>query len=130
MQKLKSLKLSGFLTILKCCLIGIVTTLVGIVVFAIVLKFTNLNSTGITWVNDIIKGISLFFVVFCLKKKGVEKLPVKSAISGLIYALLSFVIFSILNGGMTFSLAILYDIIFAVIVAVIASIILNLVRRN
>lgn len=130
MNKLKSLKLTGFLTILKCCLIGIVTTLVGIVVFAIALKFTNLNSTAISWVNDIIKGISLFFVVFCLKKKGVEKLPIKSAISGLIYAILSFVIFSILNGGMAFGLGILYDIIFAVIVAVIASIILNLVRKN
>ena len=129
-MKLKSLNLSGFLTILKCCLIGIVATLVGIVLFAVVLKFADLNSTVVTCVNDIIKAVSLFLTVFFLKRKTDGKLLIKAIITGLIYGILTFVIFSILNGGFAFNMSILFDLLFAVIVAAIASIILNIVKKN
>ena len=130
MQKLKSINWSGFLSILKCCLIGIVVTLIGIVFFAIVLKFADLNSTVITAVNNIIKALAIFFMVFCLKKSGNGKLIVKALVAGLIYAVLSFLIFSIMNGGFMFNLSILYDLLFALIVSVIAAVILNLTSKK
>ena len=130
MQKLKSINWSGFLSILKCCLIGIVVTLIGIVFFAIVLKFADLNSTVITAVNNIIKALAIFFMVFFLKKSGNGKLIVKALVAGLIYAVLSFLIFSIMNGGFVFNLSILYDLLFALIVSVIAAVILNLTRKK
>lgn len=130
MQKLKSINWSGFLSILKCCLIGIVVTLIGIVFFAIVLKFADLNSTVITAVNNIIKALAIFFMVFFLKKSGNRKLIVKALVAGLIYAVLSFLIFSIMNGGFVFNLSILYDLLFALIVSVIAAVILNLTSKK
>ncbi len=130
MQKLKSLNWSGFLNILKCCLIGIVVTLVGIVFFAIVLKFTDLNDTVITAVNNIIKAIAIFFMIFFLKKANGEKLIVKAVFAGLIYAILSFIIFSIMNGGFAFNLSVVYDLLFAVIVSVIVAIIVNLTSKK
>ena len=130
MQKLKSINWSGFLSILKCCLIGIVVTLIGIVFFAIVLKFADLNSTVITVVNNIIKALAIFFMVFFLKKSGNGKLIVKALVAGLIYAVLSFLIFSIMNGGFVFNLSILYDLLFALIVSVIAAVILNLTSKK
>ncbi|HJD05962.1 MAG TPA: TIGR04086 family membrane protein [Candidatus Onthoplasma faecipullorum] len=130
MQKLKSINWSGFLSILKCCLIGIVVTLIGIVFFAIVLKFADLNSTVITAVNNIIKALAIFFMVFFLKKSGNGKLIVKALVAGLIYAVLSFLIFSIMNGGFVFNLSILYDLLFALIVSVIAAVILNLTSKK
>ena len=130
MQKLKSINWSGFLSILKSCLIGIVVTLIGIVFFAIVLKFTDLNSTVITAVNNIIKALAIFFMIFFLKKGGNGKLIVKALFAGIIYAVLSFLIFSIMNGGFVFNLSILYDLLFALIVSVIAAVILNLTSKK
>ncbi len=129
MSKIKSVS-SNILPILKSVLIGIATTLAGIVIFALVLKFTNINANAVTYVNDIIKGIAIFLMIFALKRKSNSQLFVKSIIAGLIYAVLSFVIFSILNGGFNFNITFLYDLIFAIIVAAVASVILSLFHKN
>ncbi len=129
-MKLKSINLSGFLTILKCCLLGIVATLIGVVVFAVVLKFTDLNDTVVSIVNDVIKGISIFLCIFLLNRKIEKGLLVKSAFAGLLYGILTYIIFSILNGGFSFDMSLIVDLIFAVVVAVIASVIISLVKRR
>lgn len=130
MQKIKSFNMYGFLTILKCVLLAIAITLVGIVVLAVVLKFADLNSTTISIANNIIKGLAIFFMMFCIKRANGERLLFKSIISGVLYAFLSFVIFSILNGRFMFNMGFVYDLLFAVLVAVIASIILNVLSRK
>jgi len=130
MQKIKSFNFSSILSMLKCCLMGIVVTLVGIVIFAVVLKFADINSTTISYINDVIKGVSIFVMVLCLKKANSDKLLIRSGVGGLLYAGLSFVVFSILNGGFSFNLSFLYDLIFAMIVSVIASIIINVLKRK
>ena len=130
MQKFKSIKWSFILNILKCCLLGIVVTLIGIVIFAVVLKFVDLNSTVISYVNDIIKGVSIFIMMLCIKKLGEEKLLIKSIFAGILYAVLSFIVFSILNGGFAFNLAFIYDLLFAVIVAVLISIIFKILQTK
>lgn len=130
MQKLKSLNWSGAVCVIKCCLIGIVVTLVGIVAFAVVLKFADLSTKVIGYVNDVIKALSIFVMVLLLKKCSGEKLLLKSIFGGVAYAVLSFVIFSILNGSFGLNLSVLYDLLFAVIVAVIASVIINLLNKR
>jgi len=126
MQKLKSISFSGFLSIIKSCLLGIITTLIGVVLLAIVLKFTDLSTSVVSWVNNVIKAVSIFVVVATLKKANGEKLLFKAIFAGVLYAILSFVVFSLLNGSFSLNLSFVYDLLFAVIVAVIASIILNL----
>lgn len=130
MQKMKSIKLSGILNILKCCLLGVVVTLVGIVILALVLKFTDLNSFVVGYLNDIVKAISLFVVIICLKRISEEKLLLKSIIAGCVYTLISFIIFSVLNGSFVINLSLIYDLLFAVIVSVLISIILNVLKRK
>ncbi len=130
MQKLKSIKLSGLLGIIKCCLIGIIATLIGTVIFAFVLKFANLSSTIISYINDVIKLFSIFIMITCIKRSGGDRLFLKAIFAGLIYALLSFVIFSILNGGFVFDLSLIYDLLFAIIVSAIVSVIINILNRK
>jgi len=130
MNKTKSINFTGFLSIVKSVLIGLVITLLGVVVLAILLKFTDLNTNVITWINNVIKGISIFFIITQIKRKGAEKLLIKAIISGVLYAVLSFLIFSILSGGFNLSFALLYDIAFAVIVSIVASILINLLSRK
>ena len=97
MQKIKSINLGGLLNIIKCCLIGIVATLLGTVIFAVTLKFANLSSKAIAYVNDIIKIFSIFIMVMCIRRKDNNRLLLKSIFAGIIYALLVYIVFSILN---------------------------------
>ena len=121
---------SGFLSILRCVLLSLAITLVGIVVLAVVLKFTDLSMSAINSANNIIKGIAIFLMIFCIKRRGADKLLFKSLFAGLLYSVLTFIIFSILNGSLVFSLSVLYDVLFAVIVSVISSVILNLLSKK
>ena len=130
MQKIKSFKLGGFLNIIKCSLIGIIVTLIGTVIFAFVLKFADLSSTIISYINDVIKLFSIFIMVVCLKKTGGDRLFIKAIFAGMIYALLCFLIFSILNGGFVLDLSFVYNLLFAVIVSAIVSVIINIINRK
>ena len=130
MEKEKSGISREIVSIVKSCLLGLVVTLIGTVVLAVVLKFADIPSKVVSNINDIIKALSIFFVVLVLKKSTDEKLLVRAIIAGAVYGLLSFVIFSILNGGFHFSLSILFDLIFAVVVAIVASIIFKLTSKK
>ena len=130
MQKIKSLNWSGFLSIIKCCMIGILTTLIGLIIFAVILKFVDLSTNIIGYVNDAIKAVSIFVMLFCIKKTNGDKLILKSIFAGLLYAVLSLIVFAILNKGFSFNLTILYDILFALIVSVIVAIIINLLYKK
>ena len=130
MQKIKTLNFSGFLTILKCCLIGIVSTLIGTIIFAVTLKFTNLSSTFIYYINNVIKIFSIFIMIMCLKRKVEGKLLIKSVVAGFLYAVLTFIIFSLLSGELVFNSSLIYDLIFSLVVSVISTIILNVASRK
>ena len=130
MQKIKSLNWSGFLSIIKCCMIGILTTLIGLIIFAVILKFVDLSTNIIGYVNDAIKAVSIFVMLFCIKKTNGDKLILKSIFAGLLYAVLSLIVFAILNKGFSFNLTILYDVLFALIVSVIVAIIINLLHKK
>lgn len=130
MQKIKSLNISKTLSIIKSCLLAIVTTLVGVVLLAVTLKFVDLSTALITWINNAIKAVSIFVMIMSIKRNNGEKLLLKSIFAGVLYALLTYVIFSILNGEFSLNVGLIYDVIFAVIVSVIAAIILNLFSRK
>lgn len=130
MGKLKNEKIALVLNILKSCLIGLVITLIGTVILAVILKFADIPTKAVAYINDVIKAISLFVVVLLLKKSGDEKLLLKSIFAGVVYAVLAFVVFSILNGGFSFGLNFVFDVLFAVVVAIVASIILKLTSKK
>lgn len=130
MKKLKSINWSSFITILKACLLGIVCTLIGVVVLAIILKFSDLPTKYVSFINDIVKILSLFVVIMIISKKTDGKLLLKSVVAGVIYSILSLIIFSALNGGIDFNASIIYDLLFAVISSIIITVIVNLLSRK
>lgn len=130
MQKIKSFKFGGLLNIIKCSLIGIVATLLGTVIFAFVLKFANLSSAIISYINLIIKAFAIFIMMTCVKRSGADKLFLKAILAGLVYGLMVFVVFSILNGKFIFDLSFLYDLLFSVIVSMIVAVIINILNRK
>lgn len=130
MDKIKQGGVGKFLSILKCCMVGLIVTLVGIVLFAVVLKFADLSSNVIGYINDVIKAVSIFVIVFCMRRKAEGKLILNSFFAGIIYSILSLLVFSILNGKFSLNLSIVYDLLFSVIVALIVAIMVNLMSRK
>ena len=130
MKKLKMINWSDVVAVLKACLIGIVATLIGVVVLAVVLKFADLPTKYVSYINDIIKILSLFVVIWIISRRTNGKLLIKAVFAGVVYSLLTLIIFSALNGGVQFDASIIYDLLFAVISSVIITIILNLISRK
>lgn len=128
MQKIKSINWSGIINIIKCCLIGVASTIIGTVIFAIVLKFSNLSTNFISWINNIIKIFSIFIMMSCVKKKNNGNLLIKAILAGAVYAILCFLIFSILNGCFSVDISFVYNLIFSIIASVIISVIINILN--
>ena len=131
MQKIKSTKFEGVLNLLKSALIGIVATLIGTVIFAVVLKFANLSSNLIAYINNIIKLFAIFIMITYVKRQTGNNLLLRAIVVGILYAILSFIIFSVLNGKFVLNSSVIFDTLFAVVVSIIVAIIINvLTNRN
>ena len=104
--------------------------LLAILIFAIVLKFVDLPLNVISYINSSIKILSIFIMIICIKKFTSGNLFVSSIISGLVFAITSYLIFSSLNGELVIDMSIAYDLIFAVLVAVASGIIINILKRK
>lgn len=121
---------SVFLSIVKGSLIALCISLVGVLIFAFCLKFTSLSDKLITPINQVIKGISIFFGVFFGLKKRKDKGLVSGLLIGLVYTIVAFLVFSLLNASFVFDLTLLYDIIFGSLIGAICGIICINVKKT
>lgn len=127
-RKAKGNSVLGF--ILKGTLIALCMSLVLVLVFAFLLKFTNIPDTAISPVNQVIKGISIFLGVFIGMKKSKELGLVCGLLIGLCYTLLAFLVFSILSGGFSVDLTLLTDLVFGAVIGAICGIICVNIKKS
>lgn len=98
--------------LLKGVLISICVSLVGIFIFALVLKFINISDFVIKIINQIIKILSVFLGVKVCLKRDRSKTLIKGLIVGVLYTILSYFIFSLLVSSFSFGLNLIYDVVF------------------
>ena len=110
--------------IVKGVFVALLTSVVGILIFAVVLKFVLLNDLTIKIVNQIIKILSVFFGVKVAIKDNKSNGVLKGMLVGSLYTIFSYLLFSILSNSFSFGLTLLIDIFFSCIFAVIFGIIL------
>ncbi len=103
MEKAKNIK-TDIADVLKAVLFATLISLALVLIFAIVIRFANVENKVIMPVNIAIKILSLLVGVL-LAFKNQQNGLVKGAISGLAYMLFTFLIFSALSGfkDVTFS---------------------------
>ena len=118
------------INVIKGSLIALCVSLVGILVFAFILKFTNISENVITPVNQVIKGVSIFFGVFIALKKQREMGLLSGLLIGFVFTIIAFLVFSILSGTFCFDLTFLYDIIFGSIIGGICGIICINIKKS
>jgi len=112
MEKTKQINQSNWIIdILKGTVFAIIISMILIIVFAIVIRFTNLSDSVIMPINQIIKGVSLL-VGTIIALKGSTKGFVKGILIGLFYAVLSYIIFSVLSSTISFGITTITDILF------------------
>ena len=109
--------------IVKGVSIGLATALVGILLFAFILRFTNMSEKLITPVNQVIKGISIFFGVFLGLKGRKRNGLFGGLLIGFFFTLFAFLVFSLLSGAFSFDGTLFGDLIFGSIIGTICGII-------
>lgn len=102
-------KKHSYLKLLNGTTVAVCSTLILILLFAIIIRFTGINDNVIFPVNQVIKIISLFLGVSIsllgLKEKGL----IKGIIIGFAYYIVSFITFSILQSSFAINLSNFYD---------------------
>lgn len=97
--------------------------LLSVLVFAFVIKYTSISNNTIQPINQIIKGLSILIGCFVFGKKIKTKGWLWGAVIGILFTILTFIVFSILDGSFSFSLNLLYDTVFGAIMGCLAGII-------
>lgn len=129
-EKLKNINLATIVNILKASLIGVVVSILLVLLFAFVLKFVDLGSGTIALVDQVIKVVSIIVAVLTLNKMIEEGLLTKAIITGAVYSIITFIVFSILNGGFNLGLGFLTDIAFSALVGGVSAILLNIIKKK
>ena len=110
-------------SVAKGALVAVCVSLVLVLLFAFLLKFTNIPESTIKPVNQVIKGLSILIGDFVGLRKSKELGLVSGLLIGFIYTIVAFVIFSILGGVFAFDLTFLTDILFGAVMGAICGII-------
>lgn len=114
----------------KGTLYAICLSLILVLVFAFLLKFTNIPDSAIYPVNQVVKGVSIFVGVFAGLKKSKELGLVSGLLIGFVYTILAFLIFSILGGSFNFDITLLTDIVFGAVIGAICGIICVNIKKS
>ena len=109
--------------VLKGVLIALCISLVAILLFAFLLRFTNISENLISPVNQVIKGISIFLGVLFGMKKVKENGILNGLLIGFLFTVFAFLVFSLLDGQFVFDKTLLNDVIFGSIIGAICGII-------
>ena len=109
--------------IIKGVMVALCTSLILILLFAFLLRFTNISDSLISPVNQVIKGVSIFLGVFFGLKKVKHNGIFNGLFIGFFFTILAFLVFSLLDGSFVFDRTFVNDLIFGTIIGAICVII-------
>ena len=116
-------KENGFmLSIIKGTFTAIIITLIGVLIFAGVVKIAYLKSGVIKAVNQFIKVLSVFLGCF-FHVKGRGGL-LKGGLLGCFTAIITYLVFAFIGGETSFGVPFVLDLVFQLIIGAIAGIII------
>ena len=123
-------KRQNFISILSGTIVSIALTLVLILLFAVIIRFLNVPDKAIFPVNQVIKIVSLFVGISIVLKKTKSKGFFTGIIIGLCYFVISYLVFSILQGSFNFNLNNFYDLLLTALMGgIIGIILINFFKR-
>jgi putative membrane protein (TIGR04086 family) len=123
-------KKQTILSILSGTIVSIAITLVLILVFALLIRFFNINDSLIFPVNQVIKVISMLVGLIVVLKKTRSKGFLNGLLFGFIYYILSFIIFSVLQGSISIDVNNFIDLLLTSLMGgLIGLILINIIKK-
>lgn len=116
-------RVSFIVPVLKGALMALSISLIGILIFAFILRFTSISDGAIKPINQAIKIVSIVLGTVWGLKKSKEMGLISGLIIGILYTIIAFIAFSILDGQFEFSRTIVNDLLFGSIIGAISGII-------
>ena len=103
----KKIKKSGrgksaplLLSAFRGALAALIVTVAAVLALALIIKQTGMDESRISAVNQIIKVVSIFIAALAATRGAEEKQLLTGALSGLIYVVVGFLAFSLIEGSM------------------------------
>ena len=127
--KIETKNHSTLLAVTKGIFWAISLSLLCVLIFAFVIKYTSISETAIQPINQVIKGLSILLACFIISKGIKSNGWFWVLIIGSFYTIVSFAIFSILDGEFNFTINLLNDILFGGIMGAIAGILTISLRK-
>ena len=107
--------------IFKALILSLIVAFLLVLLSALIIKVFAVPSSYICIFNQVIKGTSIFLsALICLRKKGGGF--IRGIIFGMLYILISYLIFSLMNGYFNFGISLLNDLAFGAIAGFISGI--------
>ena len=122
-------KTHNWLNAIKGVFWAISVSLLCVLLFAFIIKFTSITENAISPINQVIKILSIFIGCYIASKKIESNGWFWGLIIGGLYTILAFLIFSILDGEFRFTLNLLNDFVFGSIIGLISGIITFAIRK-
>lgn len=115
-------QINDFVQFLKGLILSLIVSFALILLFAVVIKLTNLSDGWIVPINLVIKALSVAVGVIIYTKSRCGGFK-KGFILAICYTTLAFVVFSAISGGFSFGWEILLDYAFTAVVGIIVGVI-------
>ncbi len=128
MEKAAKQNKSAVFEVIKSVIVAVIISLVAILLVAFMIKLFNISTTAIPIINQVIKGLSVLIAcLICIRTPSNGW--IKGIVVGLLYVMLAFVIFSLLDGQFKFGLNILNDVAIGGVTGMISGIIAVSIRK-
>lgn len=112
----------------KSVCIAAIVTLAALLVFALLVKLFSIGSGAITAVNQVIKAVAIFVGCMVCVKPGRGLL--KGLVSGVAVIILTYFLFAILAGEITFGWTNVLDLVFGALVGAVSGFVAGFVKNK
>ncbi len=112
----------------KSVCIAAIVTLAAVLVFALLVKLFTIGSGAITAVNQVIKAVAIFVGCMVCVKPGRGLL--KGLVSGVAVIILTYFLFAILAGEITFGWTNVLDLVFGALVGAVSGFVAGFVKNK
>lgn len=118
-----------FFEIFKGVIFSLIISVLTVIVFAIIVKFANLSSKTVEIVNIALKIISILAGTLLAVGSGRQGL-FKGGIIGLLFVLVSYLVFSLINGSFSVNPLTAFDVIFCLVTGLLSGVFAVNVRKG
>lgn len=118
-----------FFEIFKGVIFSLIISVLTVIVFAIIVRFANLSSKTVEIVNIALKIISILTGTLLAVGSGRQGL-FKGGIIGLLFVLVSYLVFSLINGSFSVNPLTAFDVIFCLVAGLLSGVFAVNVRKG